>query len=127
MDRHSLRVSDRTKERVDRLVESGEYPNISEVYRAALRELFARYDFEADPPTLKPADRSGIIISANQPSDAARARAASLLSSLWGRPDGSAPVIIFDEPGVTDGLVTPPNTHVVHSSDEFAEAVENAP
>jgi antitoxin ParD1/3/4 len=53
MERVTLRIPKQQVEQVERMVESGEYPNRSEAIRAAVREMLAEQDTEQRRPSEK--------------------------------------------------------------------------
>ena len=46
MERVTLRIPKQQVEQVERMVETGEYPNRSEAIRSAVREMLAEHDAE---------------------------------------------------------------------------------
>jgi Arc/MetJ-type ribon-helix-helix transcriptional regulator len=53
MERVTLRIPKQQIEEVERMVETGEYPNRSEAIRAAVREMLAEEDTGRDRPSEK--------------------------------------------------------------------------
>ncbi len=51
MERVTLRIPKQQVEQVERMVETGEYPNRSEAIRSAVREMLAEHDAEKRPPS----------------------------------------------------------------------------
>ena len=51
MERVTLRIPKQQVEQVERMVETGEYPNRSEAIRAAVREMLAEHDTEQRRPS----------------------------------------------------------------------------
>jgi Predicted transcriptional regulators containing the CopG/Arc/MetJ DNA-binding domain and a metal-binding domain len=49
MERVTLRIPKQQVEQVERMVETGEYPNRSEAIRSAVREMLAEHDAEKRP------------------------------------------------------------------------------
>lgn len=46
MEKVTLRIPEKQLEKVEKLVEEGEYPNKSEVLRSGLRDKLSLYDFD---------------------------------------------------------------------------------
>jgi antitoxin ParD1/3/4 len=53
MERVTLRIPKQQVEQVERMVETGEYPNRSEAIRSAVREMLAEHDTEKQRPSEK--------------------------------------------------------------------------
>jgi len=53
MERVTLRIPKQQVEQVERMVETGEYPNRSEAIRSAVREMLAEHDAEKRHPSEK--------------------------------------------------------------------------
>lgn len=127
MERVTLRAPALLVERVEALVETGEYPNRSEVFRDGVRDLLGKYDFDRDVPRRHPSDQPPtpqmVVTESGRSMTDENALAYQRVYALRSLKNGDEPFIVFDAGGLLDARQLPDDVVVARDAGELREAI----